>query len=70
MQETDARIIIDRKLREAGRDIESKLQVSTEVTTAGKRADYLLRDHSGRELAVIEAKKGNIDPYTAKQQAE
>lgn len=70
MQEADARMVIDRKLREAGRDIENKLQVSSEVTIEGKRADYVLRDHSWRELAVIEAKTNTIDPYTAKQQAE
>lgn len=32
-------------------------------------ADYVLLDQRGRSLAVIEAKKQAIDPYTAKQQA-
>lgn len=33
------------------------------------RADYLLLDQRGRPLAIIEAKKQAIQPYTAKQQA-
>lgn len=33
------------------------------------RADYVLLDQQGRPLAVIEAKKNAIQPYTAKKQA-
>ena len=33
------------------------------------RADYVLRDSRGRPLAVIEAKRSAIEPYSAKQQA-
>ncbi|MBP7711462.1 MAG: DEAD/DEAH box helicase family protein [Gammaproteobacteria bacterium] len=33
------------------------------------RADYVLLDERGRPLAIIEAKKQAIQPYTAKQQA-
>jgi type I restriction enzyme, R subunit len=33
------------------------------------RADYLLQSTNGRPLAVIEAKRSAIHPYTAKQQA-
>lgn len=33
------------------------------------RADYLLQSSNGRPLAVIEAKRSAIHPYTAKQQA-
>lgn len=36
---------------------------------ASVRADYVLRDSKGRALAVIEAKRNAINPYTAKQQA-
>jgi len=32
------------------------------------RADYVLLDSNGRPLAVIEAKRSGIDPYTAKHQ--
>lgn len=47
-KETDARIIIDRLLREAGWDIEHKSQVSTEEPAADGRADYLLKDSRTR----------------------
>jgi type I restriction enzyme R subunit len=33
------------------------------------RADYVLLDRRGRPLAIIEAKRTAIEPYTAKQQA-
>ncbi|RJR29960.1 MAG: DEAD/DEAH box helicase [Desulfobacteraceae bacterium] len=33
------------------------------------RADYVLQDRRGRPLAIIEAKRTAIEPYTAKQQA-
>ncbi|MCL5046012.1 MAG: DEAD/DEAH box helicase family protein [Actinobacteria bacterium] len=33
------------------------------------RADYVLIDRRGRPLAIIEAKRSAIEPYTAKQQA-
>jgi type I site-specific restriction endonuclease len=78
-QETDARIIIDRLLREAGWDVEDKAQVSTEEPAADPqspsapgesgRADYVLKDSRSRPLAVIEAKRFSIDPYSAKDQA-
>lgn len=68
MKETDTRIIIDRHLREAGWDVENKAQVSTEEATADGRADYLLRNTRTQPLAVIEAKKFSIDPYSAKEQ--
>jgi hypothetical protein len=58
--ETDARIIIDRLLRDAEWDIEDKAQVSTEGTAADGRADYVLKDSRSRPLAVIEAKRFSI----------
>lgn len=70
MNEADARIIVDRRLREAGWDIEDKTQVSTEEAAADGRADYLLKDTQGRPLAVIEAKRFSIEPNTAQQQAK
>jgi type I site-specific restriction endonuclease len=33
------------------------------------RCDYVLLDTNGRPIAIIEAKHGRIDPYTARQQA-
>jgi type I restriction enzyme R subunit len=69
LRETDARIIIDRKLREAGWNIEDKNQVSTEDSTQNGRADYFLRDRRGRAIALIEAKRFSTEPVSAKQQA-
>lgn len=69
MRETDARILIDRGLREAGWDIEDKNQVSTEETAENGRADYILKDSRGRAMAVVEAKRFSVDSSSAKQQA-
>jgi len=69
-QETDARIVIDRLLREAGWDIENKSQVSTEEPARDGRADYLLKNSRTQPLAIIEAKKFSVDPYSAKEQAK
>jgi len=80
--EADARIVIDDMLRRAGWDPANKADVLTEVPvvldimnevsttddSATKRADYVLLDSQGRPLAVVEAKKKAIDPYTAKNQ--
>ncbi len=68
--EADARIVVDRLLKEAGWDIENKAQVATEEALADGRADYLLKDSNTRLLAGIEAKRFSIDPYSAKEQAK
>ena len=68
-KEADARILIDRKLREARWDIENKNQISTEEASGDGRADYILKDGRGRAIAVIEAKRFSVDPASAKQQA-
>jgi type I restriction enzyme R subunit len=39
------------------------------VSTQSGRIDYVLLDQRGRHLAVIEAKRAGINPYSAKQQA-
>ena len=67
--EADARMIIDQLLGDAGWIITNKAQVSTEEPAADGRADYLLKDTRTRPLAVIEAKRFSIDPYTAKARA-
>ena len=69
LRETDARILIDRKLRDAGWDPEDKNQVITEETSGAGRADYILKDSRARGIAVIEAKRFSVDPASAKQQA-
>lgn len=68
--EADARIVLDRLLREAGWDVEDKSQVSTEEAAADGRADYLLKNQRTQPLAVIEAKRFSIDPYSAKERAK
>ena len=73
-RETDARILIDDLLKRAGWDPADKSQVVTEFpvkdeAAVGGRADYVLLSGRGRPLAVIEAKRSGIQPYTAKQQA-
>lgn len=68
--EADARILIDNLLRDAGWDIANKAQVSTEEPSADGRADYLLRNSRSQPLAVIEAKRFSVDPYSAKEQAK
>ena len=69
-KETDARIRIDRLLREAGWDIEDKNQVSTEEAAADGRADYLLKDTQSRPLAIVEAKRFSVDPNRAQDQVK
>lgn len=65
--EADARMAIDKLLEAASWQIMNKAQVSTEEAAADGRADYILKDT--RPLAVIEAKRFTIDPYSAKEQA-
>ncbi|GIW80395.1 MAG: hypothetical protein KatS3mg105_2202 [Gemmatales bacterium] len=67
--EADARILIDQLLRQAGWDPSDKSQVLTEQSQDGTRTDYVLLAQNGRPLAIIEAKRSGIDPYSAKQQA-
>lgn len=98
-KETDARILIDDQLRQAGWNPADKSQVLTEIAVYGSaaevaalpvredtgsdgavlttadgdtvptgRADYVLLSQNGRPLAVVEAKRSAIQPYTAKQQ--
>jgi hypothetical protein len=67
--EADARIVVDRLLREAGWDIEDKSQVSTEEAAADGRADYVLKNQRSQPPAPIETKRFSVDPYSAKEQA-
>lgn len=68
--EADARMVIDKLLEVAGWLITNKAQVSTEEAAADGRADYLLKDSRSRPLAILEAKRFAVDPYTAKEQAK
>jgi type I site-specific restriction endonuclease len=39
------------------------------LQTSNGRADYLLKDKLRRVLCVLEAKREDLDPYDAKEQA-
>lgn len=67
-RETDARMVVDQLLKDAGWDIFDKSQVSTEEPAADGRADYLLKNALTRPLCVIETKRFGKDPYGAKEQ--
>ncbi len=68
--EQDARIVINRRLQESGWVLEgANRNVLTEQHSEAGFMDYLLLDRNGRNLALVEAKKDSIDPYTAKNQA-
>jgi type I site-specific restriction endonuclease len=68
--EQDARIVINRRLQEAGWILEgANRNVLTEQHSEAGFMDYLLLDKNGHNLALVEAKKDSIDPYVAKPQA-
>ncbi|GAK54890.1 type III restriction protein res subunit [Candidatus Vecturithrix granuli] len=67
--EAFSRVLIDDALRESDWDLLDATQVQFEYHTANGRADYLLKDCNGRVLCVLEAKREDIDPYDAKEQA-
>lgn len=67
-RETDARMVVDQLLKDAGWDIFDKSQVSTEEPAADGRADYLLKNSLTRPLCVVETKRFGKDPYGAKGQ--
>jgi type I restriction enzyme R subunit len=67
--EAFSRILIDKALEFSGWDLLNPQQVQFELHTANGRADYLLKDTLGRVLCVLEAKREDLDPYDAKEQA-
>jgi len=67
--EAFSRVLIDKALEFSGWDLLDTKQVVFELHTAGGRADYLLKDNLGRVLCVLEAKREDLDPYDAKEQA-
>src|SRR4051812_36385630 len=67
--EASARVLIDRALTDGGWDLTDPTQVELEAAVGTGRADYLLRDDLGRVLCVLEAKRADLDPYDAKDQA-
>lgn len=67
--EAFSRILIDKALEFSGWDLLDPKQVQFEHHTGNGRTDYLLKDRLGRVLCVLEAKRENLDPYDAKEQA-
>jgi type I restriction enzyme R subunit len=70
--EPDARIIIDKLLREAGWIMPGENQppnVTTEIKNDAGEADYVLLDSKGFPLCAIEAKRSAKSPLVGKEQA-
>jgi type I restriction enzyme R subunit len=67
--EAFSRVLIDKALEFSGWNLLDPQQVQFELHTATGRADYLLKDTLGRTLCVLEAKREDLDPYDAKEQA-
>lgn len=72
MSEQDARIVINRKLSEAGWILEGPdRNVGTEAHCGAGFSDYLLLGRNKQNLAVVEAKADDQgDVYLAKEQAQ
>jgi len=66
--EAFSRVLIDKALEFSGWNLLDAHQVRFELNTANGRADYLLSGQRG-PLCVLEAKREDVDPYDAKEQA-
>ncbi len=72
MSEANARIIIDRLLRESDWVLsgdDGVVNVDTEMQNQAGFADYVLKDSSDFPLCIIEAKRGLVSPLAGKEQA-
>ena len=72
MSEANARIIIDRLLRESDWVLsgdDGLVNVDTEMQNQAGFADYVLKDSSDFPLCIIEAKKELVSPLAGKEQA-
>ncbi len=67
--EAFSRVLIDQALKDSGWNITGGQQVRFEVSGNAGRADYILLDDKGLPLCVLEAKREDLDPYDAKEQA-
>src|SRR6478609_6786675 len=67
--EAFSRVLIDKALEFSGWNLLDPRQVRFEYNTTIGRVDYLLKDKLGRVLCVLEAKREDLDPYDAKEQA-
>lgn len=68
-KEAFSRVLIDKALEASGWNLLDSQQVQLEQNAAIGRVDYLLKDSLGRVLCVLEAKREDLDPYDAKEQA-
>src|SRR3972149_9136483 len=66
--EAFSRILIDKALEFRGWNLLGPRQVRFEVNSSTGRADYVLSGQHG-PLCVLEAKREDLDPYDAKEQA-
>ncbi len=67
--EAFARVRIDALLKDAGWNLEDGSSALFEYALPdGTQADYVLCDRRGRPMAVLEAKRANVDPVTAQDQ--
>jgi type I restriction enzyme R subunit len=67
--EAFSRVLIDKALEFSGWNLLDPHQVRFELNTENGRADYLLGGQRG-PLCVLEAKREDVDPYDAKEQAK
>lgn len=67
--EAFSRVLIDKTLEASDWDLLDSKQIRFEYNAVNGRADYLLMDSLGRVLCVLEAKREDLDPYDAKEQA-
>src|SRR5579864_6856141 len=66
--EAFSRVLIDKALEFSGWDLLDAHQVRFELNGTTGRADYVLSGQRG-PLCVLEAKREEVDPYDAKEQA-
>src|SRR2546422_2983194 len=66
--EAFSRVLIDKALEFSGWNLPDSRQVRFELNSATGRADYVLSGQRG-PLCVVEAKREDLDPYDAKEQA-
>jgi type I site-specific restriction endonuclease len=66
--EAFSRVLIDQALKDSGWDLLHHHRVRFELDGKSGRADYVLSGERG-PLCVLEAKRPDLDPYDAKEQA-
>lgn len=67
--EAFSRVLIDKALEFSGWNLLNPHEVRFELNGETGRADYVLMSQRGTPLNVLEAKKEDVDPYDAKEQA-